>query len=111
MLAGTGLRDHAGLAHISGQQDLAEYIVDLVGTRVVEILPFQINFCPAQILCHMLRIVEHAGPAGIIVVQIRQLFLKAGVLFIFQVSPFQLAYCVHQRFGNILPAVYAESSL
>ena len=41
MLAGTGLGDHALLAHSDGEQRLAECVVDLVRSGVVQVLAFQ----------------------------------------------------------------------
>ena len=43
VLAGTGLRDHPGLAEAPGQQGLAERVVDLVGTRVREVLALEVE--------------------------------------------------------------------
>ena len=41
VLAGAGLRDHPLLAHASCQETLTEHVVDLVRTRVREILALQ----------------------------------------------------------------------
>ena len=41
VLAGTGLGDHPGLAHLLGEQRLAEHVVDLVRTGVVEVFSLQ----------------------------------------------------------------------
>ena len=41
VLAGTGLGDDPGLAHLLGQQGLAQHIVDLVRSGVVEVFAFQ----------------------------------------------------------------------
>ena len=46
VLARSGLGDETGLAHLLGQQGLAQHVVDLVGAGVVQVLPFEINLRP-----------------------------------------------------------------
>lgn len=53
MLSGTCLSDNTRLSHLLGQQDLADGVVDLVGTRVVQVLTFQIQLT-AVLLTHAL---------------------------------------------------------
>jgi hypothetical protein len=43
VLTGTRLGDDPGLAHLLGEQSLTQDVVDLVGSRVVQILPLQQN--------------------------------------------------------------------
>ena len=41
VLAGAGLGDDPGLAHLLGQQRLTQHVVDLVGSGVVEVFSLQ----------------------------------------------------------------------
>ena len=41
MLAGAGLGDDARLAHLTGQQGLAQHIVDLVRSGVVQVFSLE----------------------------------------------------------------------
>lgn len=49
VLPGTGFRDDAFLAHPFRQKRLTDDIIDLVGSRMVQIFPFQINLRPPSI--------------------------------------------------------------
>lgn len=57
VLSGAGLGNNSRLAHLLCQQHLSQHVVDLVGTGVVQILPFQVNFRAAQIPGHLFRII------------------------------------------------------
>ena len=43
MLTGSGLRYYSLLAHASTQEGLAQGVVDLVRSGVIEILPLEVN--------------------------------------------------------------------
>ena len=110
VLARSRLGNEPGLAHLLGQQGLAQHVVDLVGPGVVQVLPLEVNFGPAQVLGHPLGKVQPGGPPGVVVQQSGQLGLKLRVLLIVVISLLQLDHRVHQRLGHILPAVNAKSS-
>ena len=110
VLPRAGLGDQASLAHLLRQQRLAQHVVDLVGTGVVQVLPFQIDLSAAQVLRDLLCKIQSAGAARVIVQKPGQLRLKLRVVFVILVSRFQLLHGIHQRFGNVLPAVDAKSS-
>ena len=46
MLAGAGLGHDAPFAHVAGDEDLAEGIVDFVRTGVVEVFALEVEFAP-----------------------------------------------------------------
>ena len=46
VLAGSGLGNELLLAHLLCEQSLAQAVVDLVGARVVEVLPLEIDLGP-----------------------------------------------------------------
>ena len=58
VLAGTGFRDNASLAHALGQQRLSEHVVDLVRSGVVEILALEEDARPVRVLRQPLRFGE-----------------------------------------------------
>ena len=57
MLSGTCLSDNTRLSHLLGQQNLTDGIIDLVGTRVVQVLTLQIQLT-AVLLAHALGEIE-----------------------------------------------------
>ena len=79
MLSGAGLGDHAVFAHPHGQQGLAQRVVDLVGTGVIQILPFQVDLGAAGIAGSDVGVIERRRPADIMLPQVGQLGLKRGV--------------------------------
>jgi len=64
VLAGSRLRDHPALPHATGEERLAEHVVDLVRARVVEVLALEQQRA-AQLVGQAARLVEervvHAG--------------------------------------------------
>ena len=75
MLTGTCLCDDTGLAHLLGQQNLTDGVVDLVGTGVVQVLTFQIEFTTV-LLTHSLGVVQGRGTSHIV--------LQQGVILAFE---------------------------
>ena len=108
MLAGPCLRDHPRLAHAPGKQRLANGVVDLVRTGVVEILALQVDLGPAQPFRPVFRVVHRTGTADIVfefVIELRDEFRIAAVML---VGRLQLVQRVHQGFGHEHAAVFAE---
>ena len=58
VLPGAGFRNHAFLAQTFSEQRLAYRIVYLVRTGMVEIFPFQVDLCPAQLPAPALCVVQ-----------------------------------------------------
>ena len=110
MLTGAGLRDDTGLAHLLGEQALCQRVVNFVGTGMIEILALEINLCAAQILGHLVRIVQQGRTANIVFEQLIQLRVECRIIFIIIVRFFQFVDGIHQGFGDVLSAVNAESS-
>jgi hypothetical protein len=63
MLAGTCFGNDSLLSHASGEQDLAEGVVDLVGAGVEQVLALEVDFCAAKFLGEAFRKIERGGPA------------------------------------------------
>ena len=109
MLAGTGLGDDAGLAHALDQQRLAERIVDLMRTSVVEILALEEHsrrdaglllkqFGEARSLC------QWAFPADVALLQRHELLVEFRVGLGFLVYTFKLIQRGNQRFRHVSAA-------
>ena len=110
VLTGAGLRDDTGLAHLLGEQALRQRVVNFVGTGMIEILALEINLCAAQILGHLVRIVQQGRTADIVFEQLIQLRMECRIIFIIIIRFFQFVNGIHQGFGDVLSAVNAESS-
>ena len=110
VLPRSGLRDEPSLAHPLGQERLTQHVVDLMGSRVVQVLPLEIDLGSPQILRHTPGEVQPGGPSGVLVKQLRQLPVEGRVVLAAVIGLLQLHDRVHQRLGYILPAVDAKSS-
>ena len=111
MLAGTRLGNHPRLAHELRQQRLAQAVIDLVRARMVQILPFQVNLRPAQLLRQPPCMKNRTGPAHIIGHQRRQLILKVGLLTDRLVGRVDVIHRLLQRRRHQLSAVAAKIAL
>ena len=78
VLAGTGLGDQPGLAHPLGEQRLAEHVVDLVRTGVVEVLTLE-QHANAELLAQPEALGEHRGAPGVVAQDRVELAAEAGV--------------------------------
>jgi len=108
VLTRPGLRDEAALSHPLRQEPLAEGVVDLVCTGVVQVLALEVNLRPAQLLGQPLREIERRGASGIVGQQRGELRLEFLVPLGFLVGLVQLQKCPHQRLRDILSPVDAE---
>ena len=106
-----GFCNDAGFAHFFGKQHLAEHIVNLMGTGVVHILAFEIDFRAAEVLCHTRGIVQFGWTARIVVQQTGQFGVELRIVFVMIIGFFQFDDGIHQRFRHVLPAMDAEASL
>ena len=104
------LGDQPGLPHSLGQKRLSQHIVDLVGSGVVQVLALEIDFGAPQVRRHAFGKVQTGGPPGVFAEQFGEVPVKVRVLPVATVGLLQLNDGIHQRFGQILPAVDAEAS-
>ena len=110
MLTGSCLCDHTGFSHFLCQQYLTQHVIDLMCAGMVQIFSLQIHFCPAQILCHMRRIVQPGRSSRILIQKLCQLHVELRIIFIMIIGFFQFQNRIHQRLRNILSAVYSKST-
>jgi len=111
MLAGTVFRDDPGLAHALGEQDLADAIVDLVRTGMVQFFALEIDLRPAEMLGQALGEIKRAWTADIVSAEIRQLLLKDRIGLRLLPFALQIQDQRHQRFGDEASAENAETAV
>ena len=111
VLAGAGFRDHPLLAHVLGEQRLADGVVHLVGAGVVEILALEPDAGAAELFGPALGQIQRRGPAhvmGQVVVEIR---LELGIVLEAPVHDIQLVEGGHQGFGDEASAEASEMTV
>ena len=108
VLAGAGLGDDAGLAHALGDQCLAQHVVDLVRAGVVEVLALEEDPHAAGVLGEALGLGQQRGPAGVVLVQLRDLRGELGVRLGFLEGVLKLIQGRDERLGHPSAAVGAE---
>ena len=100
MLTGAGLGDDAGLAHLPRQECLAQNIVDLVRTGVVQVFPLEEDPCATGMFGQPRRFVQRRRPAAVVPLQpvelIEERLVAAGLL----IGRGDLFDHRHQRLGN-----------
>ena len=67
MLACSGLCNNSGLSHLFRKKTLPDTVIDLVGSGMVQIFSLEIDLRTAEIFRHLLRVVEPARTACIVV--------------------------------------------
>ncbi len=65
MLAGTGLGNHAGLAHAFDQQSLSHDVIGLVSPGMVEVLALDVDACSAEMVGQVLGKGQRGGAARV----------------------------------------------
>ncbi len=106
--AGAGLGDDALLAHALGQEDLADAVVDLVRAGVVQVFALQVDLRAAEVLGEALGVVQRAGAADVVALEVGQLLEKGRIVLGLFVFGGQLVDQRHQGFGDELAAEAAE---
>ena len=108
VLSGAGLGDDARLAHAFGQHGLADGVVDLVRTRVVEVFTLEVNLRAAQFTAGARRVVDRRGASD----KMRELVLEFGeefgVVLVPGVRSLQFVDRVGECFGDKAAAVNSE---
>src|SRR6185369_14044758 len=89
---------------------LSKAVVDLVRSRMIQILALQIDFCPTPFPCQARGVIERSWPAGVLKKQMLQCGFKCRIGLSRLVGAIQLFERIHQRFGHELPAVASKMS-
>ena len=100
VLSGTRLGDDTRLTHLLRQQNLADGVVDLVGTRMVQVLTLQIQLT-AVLLTHPLGIIQRRRSAHIVLQQRMILSLKLCALDNRQISLLQVMHTFVENLRHI----------
>ncbi len=111
MLARAGLGDDAGLAHAFGQQALADGIVDLVGSQMVEVFALEPDLRAAQLLAEVAAVEDRAGTTGKMQQQALHLAREFGVGQSLLEGLVQFVQAGFDGVRHILAAIRAEEAL
>ena len=110
VLARARFRDNARLAHLHGQQALADGVIDFMRAGVEQIFALQINAWSAEFFGEARSELQRCWTARKIFHKIVEASLKPGIRLRSFIPTFELKERHHQRFGNVAAAVGAESS-
>src|SRR5579863_2803200 len=108
MLAGTGFGDNAPLAHAPGHHDLAEHVVDLVRSGVIELLALEIDFSAAKMFGQPLGEIQRRRPADIVLEIAVHLGMERGIDLGLGISLLQIEDQRHQGFRDEAAAENTE---
>ena len=81
MLPSSGLGDDLSFPHLFGNQDLTDTVIDLMGSGMIEVFPFEINFCSADHVAEIFRIKDRRGSADIVFVIVIQFIFERLSVF------------------------------
>src|ERR1700674_1351603 len=110
VLAGARLGDHSRLAESFRQQRLADAIVYLVRTGVIQILALEIDLRAAELFGPALRVIDRARPADIMLELRFEFSDEGGIVLIARVLVAKLVERRDKRLGDEHAAVGAEVS-
>ena len=109
VLSRSRLGRDAGLAHALGHEYLSYGVVNLVGARVVEVFPLQVE--PAAVkLAHAAGMVERRGTAHVVAQQRPVLPPEVGAVQYLAVDAPQVVHAAVEYLGDIGPAKLTEKS-
>jgi hypothetical protein len=110
VLAGPRLGDHPGLAHLEGEEPLAQDVVDLVGPRVGEVLTLEQD-PDAERLRQPPGLRDRRRPPRVIAQKVVQPGAEGGIGPGRAKGLLQLQARRHERLGNVPPSEPAEAAL
>ena len=105
MLARSCFRDDSFLGHPAREQALSKAVIDLVRTRVIEILALQVNPGAAPGLRQPCSVIQRGRASRVGVEQLIELRMEAGIALRLTVRDFELLQGMHECFGYELPTV------
>ena len=111
MLARAGFRNDPRLAHATGEDDLAQHVVDLVRAGMVQLVALEIDLGAAKAFGEPFGIVERAGATHVVGPEIVHLVPEALVGLGMLVLRLEFEDQGHQRLRDEAPAEIAETSL
>lgn len=108
VLTGTGLGDNLLLAESASEEELAESVVDLVRTGVIEILTLQPDVGTTGVLGETLGLVKLTGTAHPGVVR-AVLFPESGIILDLVETLLKLGQAIHERLRDVLTTELTET--
>ena len=111
VLTGSGFGNHLLLAHEAGQQCFAQAVVDLVRTRMVEVLALEMDLRAAQLLRQPPCMEDRARPTHVVGLQRRQLLLEVRPLPDCLVGGVDVVHRLLQYRRHQLPPIGAKIAL
>ena len=115
MLPRTGFGNDPFLAHPQGQQGLAQGIVDLVGTGVVEVFPLQPDagaaVGAAVVGSETLGLIQRCRPADVVLEQAIELIGEGGIVPGLSRRLLQFCQGWHQGLGHVLAAKPSKATV
>ena len=111
VLPRTGFGDDARLAHAACQHRLADAIVHLVRTGVIQILALEVDLRPAEQLRPTFGVVDGAGTADVVLQLVFEFGLEGGIGLGGGIGRAQLVERLDQRLGDEGAAVGTEMAV
>ena len=102
VLAGTRLRDNAGLAHLLCEQALTDGVVDLVCARVGEAFELDVNLRTTQEFGRRRGKVQRSLAANVVALDNAQLFEEFRIVDVLVERRFEIVERAADDFGNVL---------
>ena len=109
--SGAGLGYQAALAHAAGEEGLSDGVVHLVGACVVQVLALEVDARAAEVVGEALGTGERTLPADVVAKYVRKLLCERGICLGGLVGELELLQGSHERFRNVLSAVYSVMCL
>lgn len=108
VLAGSGFGNDAFFSEAFGEKNLADGVVDLVGSGVEEVFALEVNFGAAEFFGPAFGKVERGGAAAVVLEEVVEFGLKRGVGFGGFVGGAELIERRHEGFGGEAAAEFAK---
>ena len=110
MLARAGFGHYPLFAHAFGQQHLAQGVVDLVRSEVVQVFPLEVNMRAAELSAQVGAMEHRRGATAEMGVKMVQFGIESRVIPVAKIGFGQFVQHVFQRIGHKLSAVGTEKA-
>ena len=111
VLTGTRLRDNAGLAHLLGQEALADGVIDLVGSGVGEAFELDVNLRTAQKFGRRRGEVQRSLAANVVTLDNAEFFEEFRIVDVLVECRFKVVERAADDFGNVLAAELVKETV
>jgi hypothetical protein len=111
MLAGAGLGNDPALPHPFGQEPLANGVIDLVSSGVVQIFPLKVDLCSTEPLGQLFGKIKRIRPPYVLAQVVLEFLSELPVLSIVIIGPLQFEKHRHQCLRDISASELPKMSL